>query len=124
MTLTRFFGLKIIGLFIFSFALAGCSSNTTSVVESSDCPKVDLTQINATADSADYFDQAAKIVEKESQSFIGLTEARVEFCALQNDLGFRVGSRDGEFFALTMDYIPTRITVDVEKNIVTKIQAG
>jgi predicted homoserine dehydrogenase-like protein len=124
MTFTRFFGLKIIGLFIFSFVLAGCSSNTTSVVESSDCPKVDLTQINATPDSADYFDQAAKIVEKESQSFIGLTETSVEFCALQNNLGFRVGSRDGEFFALTMDYIPTRITVDVEKNIVTKIQAG
>ena len=71
-----------------------------------------------------FFEQTAKLVQEQSQLFIGLTEANAEVCALQNNLGYRVGSRDGEFFALTMDYSPTRITIDVEKNLVVKIQVG
>lgn len=120
----RVLALKIVGFFIFSVVLTGCADNSSSNQSSSDCPKVDLTQITAAPDSDVYFEQAAKIVQQQSQALIGLTETNAELCAAQNNLGFRVGSRDGEFFALTMDYIPTRVTVDIEKNLVVKIQAG
>ncbi len=118
------FALKTLGIFVVSLVLAGCANISAPNENSSSCPKVDLAQINAAPDSDVYFEQAAKIVQEQSQAFIGLTEANAELCAVQNNLGFRVGSRDGEFFALTMDYIPTRVTVDVEKNLVVKIQAG
>lgn len=115
--------IKIIAIF-FPLILIGCASGSPTSEKSPVCPKVDLTSITAAPDSDIYFEQAAKLIQEESQLFIGLTEANAELCALQNNLGFRIGSRDGEFFALTMDYIPTRITVEVEKNIVVKIQAG
>lgn len=116
--------LKTVGFLIFSLVLTGCANNSSSNEISSDCPRVDLTQITAAPDSDVYFEQAAKLVQEQSQAFIGLTETDAELCATQSNLGFRVGSRDGEFFALTMDYIPTRVTVDIEKNLVVKIQAG
>jgi hypothetical protein len=118
------FALKTLGIFVVSLVLAGCANISAPNENSSGCPKVDLAQISAAPESDVYFEQAAKIVQEQSQAFIGLTEANAELCAVQNNLGFRVGSRDGEFFALTMDYIPTRVTVDVEKNLVVKIQAG
>ena len=124
MNLRKVLGLKIVSIFVLSLVLNGCASNSSSNQSSSGCPKVDLTQITAAPDSDVFFEQAAKLVQEQSQEFIGLTEANAELCAAQNNLGFRVGSRDGEFFALTMDYIPTRVTVDVEKNLVVKIQAG
>ena len=49
---------------------------------------------------------------------IGMTEAEARTYAEQNGTPFRVGSKDGEPFALTMDYRPGRITAAVENNVV------
>jgi|GEM_PF-1075530 len=115
---------RIMGILTLSALLTSCAPTENSSQEISKCPKIDLTLISSAPESAEYFEEAAKFVETETKSLVGLTESGVEACATQNNLGFRVGSRDGEFFALTMDYVPTRITVDVEKDIVVKIQVG
>lgn len=124
MNFVRFDASKTLGIFVLSIVLTSCGNNSASTKDISECPIVDLTQVTVAPDSDVFFEQTAKLVQEQSQLFIGLTEANAEVCALQNNLGYRVGSRDGEFFALTMDYSPTRITIDVEKNLVVKIQVG
>jgi hypothetical protein len=115
---------NIIAIFLFSILLTSCAQSSNSAQEYSNCPTIELSQINSSPENPDYFDQTAKLVEKETQSLVGLTEENVEYCAVLNNLDYRVGARDGEFFALTLDYIPTRITVEIEKKIVVKIQVG
>jgi hypothetical protein len=55
---------------------------------------------------------------------IGMSESGAEACARRLGWAFRVGSRDGEDFALTMDYSTSRVTVSVKKNTVFKVVVG
>lgn len=88
------------------------------------CPKLDLTTISSDPQSAQYFDEVAKLVEKTIKPLIGKTEKNVEYCASLEGLSYRVAARDGEFYALTMDYSPTRINVEIVKEKVIKISVG
>ena len=56
--------------------------------------------------------------------FIGMSERGAKACALANRWGFRVGERDGEQLAVTMDYRPDRVTVSVKADRVTAITVG
>jgi hypothetical protein len=51
-------------------------------------------------------------------AIIGLSEAAAEAYAVENDVPFRVGRRDGEYLPVTMDYRPGRITAEIEDGIV------
>lgn len=52
-------------------------------------------------------------------AIIGMSEADAEAYAQEQNVPFRVGSRDGEALPLTMDYRPGRITADMEDGVVT-----
>lgn len=56
--------------------------------------------------------------EDEHDDIIGMTEAEAEAYADDEGVQFRVGYRDGEDLAVTMDYIPGRITASVEDGVI------
>jgi hypothetical protein len=55
---------------------------------------------------------------------VGMTEAKAQAAVEAADHIFRVGARDGEQFALTEDYVVTRITVTVQDDTVTEAVIG
>lgn len=93
-----------------SLSLVACSSSeeTSSVVT---CPAVD---------AAD----AIAIIPERAELLVGLMEADAEKCAADLGWAYRVGSRDGEDFALTADFSEQRVTVTVTLGVVTAIAVG
>ena len=93
-----------------SLSLVACSSSdeTSSVVT---CPAVD---------AAD----AVAIIPERAELLVGLMEADAEKCAADLGWAYRVGSRDGENFALTADFSEQRVTVTVTLGVVTAIAVG
>jgi hypothetical protein len=59
-----------------------------------------------------------------ADQLIGMKEATAKLCADSNEWGYRVGERDGEYFALTRDYRIDRITVSISAGIITAVQVG
>jgi hypothetical protein len=51
-------------------------------------------------------------------------EADAEKCATDLGWAYRVGSRDGETFAVTADYSEQRVTVTITLGVVTAISVG
>jgi hypothetical protein len=51
-------------------------------------------------------------------------EADAEKCAADLGWAYRVGSRDGENFALTADFSEQRVTVTITLGVVTAIAVG
>ena len=93
-----------------SCALVSCSSseqNSSAVV----CPP---------ADAAD----ATAITPERAEMLVGLLEADAEKCAADLGWAYRVGSRDGENFALTADFSEQRVTVTITLGVVTAIAVG
>jgi hypothetical protein len=72
------------------------------------------------ADAAD----ATAITSERAEMLVGLLEADAEKCAADLGWAYRVGSRDGENFALTADYSQQRVTVTVTLGVVTAISVG
>ena len=56
--------------------------------------------------------------------FVGLSEADAEALADQNMIPWRIGRIDGEFFALTEDYNPGRLTFEIDDGVVTSAVLG
>jgi hypothetical protein len=93
-----------------SFLLISCSSpeqNSATVV----CPA---------ADAAD----ATAITPERAEMLVGLMESDAEKCAADLGWEYRVGSRDGENFAVTADYSQQRVTVTITLGVVTAISVG
>jgi len=67
---------------------------------------------------------ASAITDDRAALLVGLPEADAERCAADLGWGWRVGERDGEAFALTADYSPSRVTVTVVDGTVTAIVVG
>ena len=74
--------------------------------------------------SKDAADLSSGIAQIRADLLLGMFEPIAEQCA--KDLGwkFRVGQRDEEIFAVTQDYMSSRVTVTIMKGVVTKIQVG
>lgn len=66
----------------------------------------------------------SEISKDRADQLIGMTERASKACALANRWGYRVGERDGEPFAVTMDYRPDRVTVVVKSDRVTAVTVG
>jgi len=64
------------------------------------------------------------IKQSVAEQLIGMKEDVAKLCADSNAWGYRVGERDGEFFALTRDYRIDRITASITKGIITAVQVG
>lgn len=74
--------------------------------------------------ATDPADMASGITQQRADLLLGLREAAAESCAAQLGWAFRVGRRDDESFALTMDYSAQRVTVEVDDDVVTLIGVG
>lgn len=64
------------------------------------------------------------ITVEQAAILIGKTEANAELYARDKGWVWRVGRRDGEEFALTMDYSESRVTVSIDNSIVTEAVVG
>jgi len=62
--------------------------------------------------------QAAPSTPGDTDVIIGMTIAEVEVYAAEQAVPFRLGYKDGEYLAVTMDYRPGRITASVENGVV------
>ena len=69
-------------------------------------------------------EESDPIDKKIANQLIGMREESAELCAASNDWGYRVGERDGESFAVTMDYRFDRVTVSITKGVITKVSVG
>ena len=64
------------------------------------------------------------ITRGRANALIGMSEAEAEQCAASLNWGYRVGQRDGEMFATTMDYRLDRVTVTVILGVITRVNVG
>ena len=69
-------------------------------------------------------DLSSGISQARADLLLGMFEPIAEQCAKNLGWSFRVGQRDEEIFAVTQDYITSRVTVTIMKGAVTKIQVG
>ncbi|MGI9601757.1 MAG: hypothetical protein ACR2QE_07725 [Acidimicrobiales bacterium] len=56
--------------------------------------------------------------------YIGLTPAEAEALAEEKGVIYRVGRVDDEVFALTLDFVTSRITVEIDDGVVTVATVG
>lgn len=73
---------------------------------------------------ADPADIATGITQDRAESLLGFSETDAQRCAEQLGWAFRVGRRDEEVFALTMDYSAQRVNVEVDDGVITLIGVG
>ena len=94
-------------------SLVGCSADDAAdQTPASVCPPSDAADI------------ATGITQERADLLLGFSEADAQRCAEELGWAFRVGRRDGESFALTMDYSPQRVNVEVDDDVVTLIGVG
>ena len=68
--------------------------------------------------------ESEPIAQTRANQLVGMPEENAKLCASSNKWGYRVGERDGELFAVTMDYRIDRITVSITKGIITRVDVG
>jgi hypothetical protein len=114
---------KMLGIAILAafFALGGCSQ---AAGPTTSCPPAPSLDAQAGESDVDQMDRIAMDTTAWAQDLIGMGEGAAEKCALDAGYTWRVTERDGEMFALTMDYYPTRINVVVEKGLITEAYSG
>ena len=66
----------------------------------------------------------AEIAQDRAAQLIGMSERAAEVCAAANGWLYRVGERDGEQFAVTLDYRSNRVTVSVASAMITRVDIG
>ena len=91
--------------------LAGCGGDAVSTPSNRVCPATD---------PAD----RVEITTARAELLLGYREVDAQRCATELGWAYRVGRRDGESFALTMDYSAQRVTVEIDDDIVTLIAVG
>ena len=64
------------------------------------------------------------ITDAQAATLVGKTEVAAKAQAESSGWVWRIGSRDGEQFALTMDYCQCRVTVAINNDIVTDAVVG
>ena len=62
--------------------------------------------------------------EKDAKALVGLNEDEAVKIIEGNGWIYRIGSRDGEQFMLTQDYLTSRLTLGIEKSIVVTASIG
>jgi hypothetical protein len=66
----------------------------------------------------------AEIPLDEANALLGMTEAEATSYAESQGWTVRIASRDGEQFALTMDYMPTRVNLSIDQGLVSYVFIG
>ena len=65
-----------------------------------------------------------EITQVRANALITMSEDFAEQCAASLDWDYRVGERDGELFAGTKDYNPSRVTVAIKAGVITGVLVG
>lgn len=97
-------------------------ANTDSV----DLPTPDVTEapVPEAIDPSNPVVDAVTITQDAADTLLGMTEGDATKMAGNNGWGVRVGQRDDEMFALTMDYRMDRVTLTIVADEVTKVDVG
>lgn len=95
---------------IASLSLVACSSSEQTQTATA-CPVADVADATA-------------ITPERAELLVGFAENDAEKCAADLGWAYRVGSRDGEDFAMTLDFSQQRVTVTVTLGVVTAIAVG
>ena len=69
-------------------------------------------------------DFPAEIPLDEANALLGMTEAEATSYAESQGWTVRIASRDGEQFALTMDYMSTRVNLSIDQDLVSYVFIG
>jgi len=102
---------------------AGCSPSSPSEPEI--CPTAPIiSEMPPAPDDTEWFDKAADSTLNYAQQLEGFSEAAAESCVTEAGLVWRVVGRDGEMFAVTLDYSPQRVNAMIENSVVTEISVG
>lgn len=103
--------------------LGGCASTSGGVTGPCPTPPV-ISEPETDVADTDWFAETAVVVEEYGQGLVGFSESAAEACATEAGLSWRVVARDGEYFAVTSDYVPLRLNVVVDNQIVTETSSG
>lgn len=102
-------------------SVSGCSANGPST------PTVSPTSNASPSPSSDVLDdmqkQAAETLEF-AQTLLGMAQAYAESKIEEAGYEHRMVWKDGESFAVTDDYRPTRINLYIKEGIVDKVEVG
>ena len=64
------------------------------------------------------------ITQIRANALVTMSEDQGQQCSELLSWAYRVGQRDDEFFALTRDYNPSRVTVAIKDGFVVSVQVG
>jgi hypothetical protein len=64
------------------------------------------------------------ITQARANALISMSEDQGQQCSELLGWAYRVGQRDDEYFALTMDYNPSRVTVSIKDGFVLSVLVG
>ena len=103
--------MKRIFVILLSTLLIGACTSSENSSDQVECPAVDAADATA-------------ITPQRAELLVGMLETDAEKCAADLGWAYRVGSRDGESFAVTADYSQQRVTVTVTLGVVTAISVG
>jgi hypothetical protein len=110
--------MRAVGCALAAVLLAACGGDASTATDTTadtaankECPPVDAADLT-------------EITVARADLLLGFSEADAERCAGELGWAYRVGMRDGEYFALTMDYSLQRVTVEVENDKVVRIAVG
>lgn len=78
----------------------------------------------ATGGEEAWFEATSNLVLAYATELSGFDESAATACVAEADLVWRVVARDGEFFAVTADYVPTRVNAVIERSIVADVTVG
>ena len=110
-------------LFVFSVVAAGCSTAPPSVTET--CPAFPtMSDLPPSPEDTEWLDKAEKSTLSFARQLEGFTEKAAESCVIEAGLTWRVVERDGEIFAVSLDYSPQRANAVIEGSLVTDITIG
>jgi hypothetical protein len=65
-----------------------------------------------------------EITQSRANALVSMSEDQGQQCSELLGWAFRVGQRDDEYFALTRDYNPSRVTVAIKDGFVVSVQVG
>ena len=97
-------------------------SDAVNEVPMTEVPVPDTAVATPSVDPA--VDPDMSVAQDVADTVLGMSEAEATKTAEAKGLTVRVGSRDGEDFALTMDYRTDRVTLTVVAGIVTAVTPG
>ena len=97
-------------------------SDAVNEVPMTEVPVPDTAVATPSVDPA--VDPDMSVAQDVADTVLGMSEAEATQTAEAKGLTVRVGSRDGEDFALTMDYRTDRVTLTVVAGIVTAVTPG